>query len=204
METEEQQVEQIKAWWAEHGRGIIAGLVIGFALFYGWQYYDNSVRAGQEAQAEQYAAIIAELEQDAEAASGSAQTFIAENGDAIMGQLAAFELARAAIQNDDLAQAASLYQGVREQAEGAVKGVAAVREARVRLAQQDFSGALDALTVASTVAGFEGMSHELRGDVLQAQGDLAGARSAYQAAIDTVEYQSQLAEIKLKSIPADS
>ena len=32
--TEEQQVERIKEFWKEHGKGIVAGAVIGFGLFY--------------------------------------------------------------------------------------------------------------------------------------------------------------------------
>lgn len=204
METEDQQVERIKEFWAEHGRGIIAGLVIGFGLFYGWRYYDDSVRANQEAQAEQYTAVLAELEQGGESAEGSVQSFIAANGDEVFGQLAALEMARNAVAADDLDQAAALLNGVRSQASGVVQAIAAVREARVLLAQEQFDTALDALAVAAQYEGFKGMSAELRGDVLKAKGDLAGARTAYQAAIDAGDYQSQLAEIKLKSIAADS
>ncbi|HAS13965.1 MAG TPA: hypothetical protein DCS01_01545, partial [Idiomarina abyssalis] len=36
---EEQQVERLKEFWKEHGKGIVAGVVIGFGLFYGWRYY---------------------------------------------------------------------------------------------------------------------------------------------------------------------
>lgn len=30
---EEQQVERLKEFWKEHGKGIVAGVVIGFGLF---------------------------------------------------------------------------------------------------------------------------------------------------------------------------
>ena len=38
-QTEEQQVEAIKGFWKEYGIAVIAGLVLGFAGFIGFNYY---------------------------------------------------------------------------------------------------------------------------------------------------------------------
>jgi len=85
-----------------------------------------------------------------------------------------------------------------------LKAVADVRQARVLNAQGQYDAALAAIASTDASDGFKVMVLELRGDILLAKGDNAGARAAYQAAIDADAQASSLAEIKLKSIPAES
>ena len=43
-QTEEEQVEAIKAWWKENGKSVIGGAVLGLALvggFKGWTEYSR-------------------------------------------------------------------------------------------------------------------------------------------------------------------
>ena len=40
-ETEEQQVEALKEWWAENGRAIIAGVVLGGVVIGGWGWWQS-------------------------------------------------------------------------------------------------------------------------------------------------------------------
>ena len=204
METEDQQVERIKEFWKEHGKGIIAGLVIGFAIFYGWRYYDAKVMAEKEALSQQYAEVMTALASSSESAAVDAQNFLQANSSSTYAHLAALELARTAVEANDLATAVSALQTVRDNAKGALKAVADVRQARVLNAQGQHDAALAALTGTDEVAGFKVVVLELRGDILLAKGDSAGARAAYQAAIAADADASSLAEIKLKSIPAES
>lgn len=204
METEDQQVERIKEFWNEHGKGIIAGLVIGFAIFYGWRYYDAKVMADKEAMSEQFAQVMTALASDAETATVDAQSFLQANSSNTYAHLAALELARKAVEANDLATAVSALQSVRDNAKGPLKAVADVRQARVLNAQGQYDAALAAIAGTDAVAGFKVVVLELRGDILLGKGDNAGARAAYQAAIDADTEASSLAEIKLKSIPAES
>ena len=204
METEDQQVERIKEFWNEHGKGIIAGLVIGFAIFYGWRYYDAKVMAEKEALSEQFETVMTAMASDAETATTDAQAFLQANSGNTYAHLAALELARKAVDAGDLATAVSALQSVRDNAKGALKAVADVRQARVLNAQGQYDSALAAISTTDATAGFKAAVLELRGDILLAKGDNAGARAAYQAAIDANEQGGGVAEIKLKSIPAES
>jgi predicted negative regulator of RcsB-dependent stress response len=204
VETEDQQVERIKEFWDEHGKGIIAGLVIGFAIFYGWRYYDAKVLADKEAMSDQFTQVMTALASDNDTATVDAQAFLQANSSNTYAHLAALELARKAVEAGDLATAVSALQSVRDNAKGALKAVADVRQARVLNAQGQHDAALAAIASTNSVEGFNVLVLELRGDILLAKGDSAGARAAYQAAIDADAQASSLAEIKLKSIPAES
>ncbi|WP_417656378.1 YfgM family protein [Pseudidiomarina aestuarii] len=204
METEDQQVERIKDFWNEHGKGIVAGLVIGFALFYGWRYYDAQTIAKQEAASEAYSEVLARLASADETAIADAQKFVNEQAGTSYGNIAALELAQQAVNKGDLATAVSALQMVRDNTQGAMNAVATVRQARVLIAQDQYDMAITALQSIESVAGFAGIAAELRGDALLTKGDSAAARAAYEDALAVVDYNSPLAEIKLKSIPAES
>ncbi|PHS68800.1 MAG: hypothetical protein COB00_07235 [Alcanivorax sp.] len=201
METEEQQVERIKQFWNEHGKGIVAGLVVGFALFYGWRYYDAQVRADQEAASEKFESILVQLEANQENSTAAAQEFVSSS-DSTYALLAALELAKHAVENNDYATAVSALQTVRDNAQPALRAVADIRQARILLAQEQYDAALAAAEAAATVEAFKAQAAELKGDILLAQGDNAGARAAYQAALDAGA--QGIAEIKLNSIVAGS
>ena len=46
-QSEEQQVEAIKGFWKENGNSIIAGLVVGFAGFIGFNVYQDNKLANE-------------------------------------------------------------------------------------------------------------------------------------------------------------
>ncbi|WP_417665735.1 YfgM family protein [Pseudidiomarina sp.] len=201
METEDQQIERIKQFWNEHGKGIIAGLIVGFGLFYGWRYYDAQTRANQEEASQQFESILVQLEAGQENSMTAAQEFVT-NSDTTYAQLAALELAKHAVDNNDYATAISALQSVRDSAEPAIRAVADIRQARLLLAQEQYDAAMAAAQAAESVTAFKAQAAELKGDILLAQGDTTGARSAYQAALDAGA--ESLVEIKLNSIVAGS
>jgi predicted negative regulator of RcsB-dependent stress response len=41
--SEEEQIEKLKRWWAEQGRGVIAAIVLLVGGWGGWSYYQSSV-----------------------------------------------------------------------------------------------------------------------------------------------------------------
>lgn len=55
--TEEEQVEAIKRWWSDNGKGVVAAVVIGVLGSVGWQSWQDR----QEAQAEAASGIYQEL-----------------------------------------------------------------------------------------------------------------------------------------------
>jgi len=57
-ETEEQQVEALKSWWAENGRAVIAGVVIGVVIIGGWSFWKNRVESKTVAASDAYSRAI--------------------------------------------------------------------------------------------------------------------------------------------------
>lgn len=179
METEEQQVERLKEFWNEHGKGIVIGAVLGFGLFYGWRYYDASVREAQEALSMQFTEVTESLTVETLA---PAQEFAAANAGETYGQLAALDVAAVQVEAGELAAAVDTLQPVVANAVGPLKAMAEVRQARLLLALERFDEALAVLNSAKPES-YKAIVAELRGDVLVAKGDVDAARAAYQEAI---------------------
>lgn len=205
--TEEQQVERIKEFWKEHGKGIVAGAIIGFGLFYGWRYYDAQTQLAQEtasAQYEQLATQVAESD-DESAALAQIQAFVEQQDETIYTDLAAFQLAQRAVNNDDLATAVSALQQVRDSSGSeAFKALASLRQARVLMAQEQYDAALQALNSSNFPASYQALTAELKGDIYLAQGNDGEARSAYQQAVDAGQSASPVLQMKLDNLASAS
>lgn len=194
--TEEQQVEVIKNWWKENGTSVIAGTVIGLVGLFGWRYYNELQQTNQEAASQAYNAMTAQLAKGDDAALEQAKSFIsAHQGDAY-AELAALQLAAAAVKAGKLDLAAEQLTQVAANGDESIKPIAALRLARVLKDQGKADEALAQLGKINNDA-FKAQVAEVRGDILQKQGKAEEARDAYQAAADAGGLQSS-AELKLK------
>lgn len=194
--TEEQQVEVIKSWWKENGTSVLAGTVIGLVGLFGWRYYNELQQTNQEAASQAYNAMTAQLAKGDDAALEQAKSFIsAHQGDAY-AELAALQLAAAAVKAGKLDLAAEQLTQVAANGDESIKPIAALRLARVLKDQGKADEALAQLGKINNDA-FKAQVAEVRGDILQKQGKAEEARDAYQAAADAGGLQSS-AELKLK------
>lgn len=196
-QNEEQQVERIKEFWAEHGKGIIAGAVIGFGLFFGWRYYDKAQIEAANAASTGYQQVVTQLQSDAENAVVNAQQFISEHEGEQYAYLASLQLAQHAVSQDDLATAVTALQNVvAGSADTNLTAVARIRLARVLLAQQQYDAALAAVQV-SLPSAYQAAAAELEGDIYAEQGQREQARNAYQRAL-AAEGQALTPALELK------
>ena len=194
--TEEQQVEVIKSWWKENGTSVLAGTVIGLVGLFGWRYYNELQQTNQEAASQAYNAMTAQLAKGDDAALEQAKSFIsAHQGDAY-AELAALQLAAAAVKAGKLDLAAEQLTLVAASGDESIKPIAALRLARVLKDQGKADEALAQLGKINNDA-FKAQVAEVRGDVLLGQGKPEEARDAYQVAADAGGLQSS-AELKLK------
>ena len=185
FETEEQQVEAIKKWWAENGKSIIAGVVLGLAILFGWRGWVDWQERQAEAASEQFA--------EARKAFDSAQPDLVRDKAALLrkeyartpyASLATLLEARIDARDGKLEQAAEALIWVRDHArEPILQEVARLRLARVRVAQQQPDAALAELEPLADNGAWTSLVAEIRGDALRARGDLAGARQAYDRAL---------------------
>ncbi|MFK7996132.1 MAG: YfgM family protein [Granulosicoccus sp.] len=182
-ETEEQQVEALKAWWAENGRAVIAGVVLGGGVIGGWTFWQDRAERKTVAASDNYSlALEAVNEADTDTALNLADQVQSDNPGHLYAAYASFAAARAAVESDDLAEAVKRLQWVVDNApQDDVKLIAQVRLARVKGANGDPSAGLSVLP-GSFPESFTGLVEEARGDLHVLAGDEDAAKTAYEAA----------------------
>jgi predicted negative regulator of RcsB-dependent stress response len=185
-ETEEQRVEAIRKWWSENGTSIIAGLVLGLALLFGWRYWVDH----REGQREDASALFTELQQAA--SSGNAGR-VDEVTTVLQQDYAATPYSgQASLLNAQLLAEAGKLDRAEEVLswatlnanEQVIKDLAHLNLARLYVAQGKIDQALNELPQVEASA-YLSQVEEIRGDALRARGDIEGAREAYDRAILT-------------------
>lgn len=197
-ETEEQQIQALKDWWAENGRAVIAGIVLGMGAIGGWALWQGHSEGKAVAASDAYSRALEALEQnDADGAIAQADTAVDENSGHLYASYANLAAARAAVEKEDLAEAASRLEWVVDNApQDDVKLIAQVRLARVQGAQGDASAGLSTLP-SEFPDSFIGLVEEARGDLHVIAGDTEAARSAYEAASES-EYVANREGLTMK------
>lgn len=197
--SEEQQVEAIKRFWNQYGKAILGGVVIGLTALYGWRYYQAEQRASAEALSNSYAQLVQQQDNNDEWLA-QAQRFIGEQGSSNYAVLAALLSAKEAVKVGDLAAASNHLRWAQQNSKDAnVKAIAQMRLARVQRELGDFDAALATINQAMP-ASFAAQQAELKGDILQASGDLVAAKAAFQLALTQASGNSQLLQVKLDEL----
>ena len=144
--TEEQQVEQIKAWWKENGKAVVLGTVIGLGGLFGWRYYQSEVQSAKEQASDAYTQVVNRLESGSESAIADVQAFIAAHESSQYSVLASLQLAKAQVDNGDLdAAAEQLSWAIANTQDVAILPIAQTRLARIYAEQDAFDQALSEL-----------------------------------------------------------
>lgn len=182
-ETEEQQVEALKEWWAENGKAVIAGVVLGAGVIGGWSFWTSHQEKQAVVASDTFSRTVEALSaNDTASAVSLADELKDDQPDALYSSYANMAAARAAVESGDLSDAASRLEWVADNApQNDVKLIARVRLARVLGANGDAAAGLASLP-ADFPQAFTGLVEEARGDLLVISGDTDGARKAYTAA----------------------
>ncbi|MBA6354312.1 MULTISPECIES: tetratricopeptide repeat protein [unclassified Colwellia] len=196
-QTEEQQVEAIKGFWKENGTAVIAGLVLGFAGFIGFNVYKDTQLENEVLTSDAYQTVMESAGVDGKAFSASASKFIAENKDSSYASLTALALAKEAATHKDWPQVAiHLASAIESSSNQGIKAIASVRLARVQIQLEQYTEALATLSV-TLPESFKSAIEETKGDAYFKQGKVELARNAYQAALD-VEGQTNNGALQMK------
>jgi len=203
---EQEQLAQLKHFWAQYGNLITWVLIIvlgGFAAFNGWNWwqrdqavkasamYDELDRAAEAGDADKAARVFGDLKER------FPRTAFAQHG----GLLAA----KVQFDKGQIEQARTSLAWVAENAtEDEYRTVARLRLAGLLMDQKQYDAALKQID-AATAKDFEALVADRRGDVLLAQGKKDEAKAAYlkawQAMEPSVEYR-RLIEAKLTALGA--
>jgi predicted negative regulator of RcsB-dependent stress response len=185
---EQEQLDELKDWWKDHGRVVILGIALGvlvIAGFQGWRYYRHSQSLAAVALYEQL--DQAERAGDRKKVRDIAGEIVAKYRSTPYAAFAALSTARASFEGGDLAEAKSQLAWVVEHTRrDEIRDIARLRLAGVLLDEKNYA---EALKLVETKPGesMSGLYADLRGDILLAQGNSADARNAYQQALDRSE-----------------
>ncbi|QDF96047.1 hypothetical protein CJ010_05565 [Azoarcus sp. DD4] len=205
---EQEQISELKAWWAQYGKFVTAiavAVAVASVGWQGWRWYQ--ARQAADAGALYFAVQQAAAQQDAQKTRDLAGRLIDQYGGTAYAQLGALVSAGVQFGKDDLDNArAPLEWAAEKGGDAALRDIARLRLAAVLLQQGAFDQALARLQPDPDKAHLARFA-DLRGDVLAAQGKPAEARVAYQAALDALtaagEEASTLREVvrvKLESL----
>lgn len=181
---EQEQIDELKAFWAQWGKWISAAVLaaaLGYLGTKGWTYY-------QQSQAEKASAVYDEVASAAQAGDlakmkGSMAVLQSDYGRTAYASRAALLAAKTAFDKQDLALAKSqLTWAVEHAKEPALQAVARLRLAAVLLDEKRYDAAIAELNQ-EHVSAYDALFLDLKGDVYAAKGDSKAARDQYRSAL---------------------
>lgn len=195
--TDEQQAEKVKQWWSDNGRYLIAGVVMGLAILYGWNtwkdYRVNQARNASETFATLEKAVDSKEVKQAEDAEWALLEKYRSTAYAAMGEL---EIARLYVAENDLTKAAEKLNWVIDHASlTEVQEIATLRLAQVLVDDGKAEAALS-LMEQSLPASYVSLREEVRGDAYRALGKVDAAREAYDRALLTAGGNAEYLQLK--------
>ena len=204
-----EQGERVKIWLRENGSAIIMGLVLAFALMFGfkqWQAWQTSKR--QQASAE-YQVMLSFIEaNNMDAAVPNYEVLKLDYPNSAYTSMASMMMAKARLQAGQVDLAATELMHAMENAQPEpMKIIARERLARLRLGQGETDAALELLDAAPSEEGFESQFAEIRGDAYLAKGQTEQAIESYRRALETLEEgmgNRTLLVIKLEALGAEA
>ena len=191
---EQEQLDQFKVWWKQHGQKAInalTALIVIYLGFNAWNYYQNQ----QSIKASAYYDNLLKLDAADAKNLKSVQSISAEIMDKYAGTpyagRAALTAAKANVQANETKSAKSQLEWAADHAkEDAIQAMALLELAGLQIQDKDYAAALKTLDRSHT-SGFDGLFADLKGDALLAQGKNAEAKAAYKEAVEKLDQQGR-------------
>lgn len=209
--SEREQAEQLRNWLRANWIWMAAGVALVVGGYYGYQWWQARQSAESLAAEARFSEMLDALTRnDREEGVRIGAELATAHRDTPYADQALLLLARLDVEGGNLGQAESRLAVVaRESDDPELRLVAQLRLARVQLAQGRHEEALATLEAARQPA-IEARIEELRGDVLLARGDDAGALAAYRKAqslaatpsMDGGLVDAELLELKIDGLSA--
>ena len=175
-ENENDQVEAVKRFFAENGKALAVGVILGVGALIGWRYWNSH-----------------QVDSARSASLAYKNTY---------GALASLELAQQFVDKNELEKAAAqLQQGLADTSDENLKAVINLRLARVQVQLKQADAALKTLD-AIKGEGWAAIVADLRGEALLSKGDKQGARSAWEAGVksDVTPALSEMMQMKINNL----
>ena len=204
LQSEKEQIEEMRAWWAEYGRYVIAGVVLAVGLLVGYNQYQGNKLDAQVEASELYESLTVHVSdgnlEDAEVVADELTTDYANTTYAAQSKLAMARLYMDKNRDEDAATALRDLVAMRGNPE--LRHVGRLRLARVLLYQDKPQEVIDLLATQEDAA-FKGLYSEALGDAHAALGQIEEAAEAYRLALaDTTQTVNRgIVQMKLVDLP---
>lgn len=210
--SEKEQIDSIRAWWSEYGNFVIAGVVVGGLLLFGWNYYKTTTANSEIAASMLYDELADHVAEGrvAEAERVAADLDAEYPGSAYASQ-ADLAMARLYMDNNRDADAAGVLRELAEsEASAGFGAIARLRLAKILQYQDKYQEVLDLLDLDDT-PGFTARYAAARGDALVALERYDEAREQYLIALadngqttDTTFLQLKLLDLPVTQAAASA
>ncbi len=191
-ETEEEQIEAIKKWWKDNGQAVLIGVVLGFALLFGWRAWQTHSQEQAEQASHTYEQVMALARQDkSDEMMAATQSLLSQQPSSTYAALTALLQAQQNVKAGQIEAAKANLQWVIDNAQlDDLKSIAQLRKARLLISSKEFDAAEQALAQVQGKA-YEGLKQALRGDIYWAKNSAMDALNAYETALKDESLSSQ-------------
>ena len=182
--SEKEQLEQMRAWWADNGRFVIGGVVLGVAMLFGWNQWQSSIQTARVEASNLFEDIMASAATgNLESAESAANELYANYTQTVYPSQARLAMARLYMDKGrDQDAADALRPLVESGGSDELALVARLRLAKILLYQNKPDDVV-ALLQDREGNAFSARYAEALGDAHVALGQYEDARAAYQAAL---------------------
>jgi predicted negative regulator of RcsB-dependent stress response len=192
---EQEQVDELKAWWNQWGTlitSLLLAVAIGFAAYQGWRWYQREQSAHAATLYETLARAV--TSNDAKAVRDAGGTLVESYPRTLYASMGALLSARYYFDKADLKSAKVQLQWVIDRAPSEdFRDLARLRLGAILLDEKAYDEALK-IADAKHGAAFDAQFAALKGDVLLAKNQPAEAKEAYKVALEKAKDEPQFRE----------
>lgn len=188
---EQEQLDELKAWWKRHGNTVISVVIAGFvafSAFKGWQYYQHKQALEASDQYEALSRLDIGSVKEIRGLSGQIMDKYAGTPYAARAALLAAKANYAA--NDSKSAKAQLEWAMSHSPESAIRSIAMLQLAAIQYEEKQYDAALKTLSEKHDAA-FDGLVADRKGDIFAAQGKKAEAKAAYEKALTGLDAEGR-------------
>lgn len=200
--NENEQVDALKNFFAQNGKALVVGVVLGVGALIGWRYWTNHQDSGSREVSAAYQQVTSGMDASKPATLDAVASFASENSNTY-GALASLELAKRYIDNNQLDKAAEqLQSGLKDTKDANLQAVLNLRLARIQLQQKQPDAVLKTLEGIKG-DGWSAIVADVRGEALLSKGDTQGARVAWNKGIasDASSSLKEMLQMKVNNLP---
>ncbi|MCW0306187.1 YfgM family protein [Pantoea ananatis] len=199
--NENEQVDALRRFFANNGKALVVGVVIGIAALGGWRYWSSHEQDSAKTVSAEYQKLTSAMQAGKPETLEAVNTFASENINTY-GALAALDLAKQYVDSNQLDKAATLLQnGLKDTKDANLQAVINLRLARIQLQQNQADAALKTLDGVKG-DGWTAIVADIRGEALLSKGDKQGARDAWSKGVesDASPALKQMMQMKMNNL----